>query len=81
MVLTRGTRVDVDDLPEEIGLARCRERSCAGRGAPARRDRARATSSRSCAPTGGNRAQAAARLGIGAATLYRKLEAYGGESR
>jgi DNA-binding NtrC family response regulator len=30
---------------------------------------------------GGNRTQAAAKLGIGTATLYRKLKQYGGDGR
>jgi DNA-binding NtrC family response regulator/predicted hydrocarbon binding protein len=79
VVLARASRVDVDDLPEEIGLA-LPGAVVAGEIRPlgeVERDYILSV----LRTTGGNRAQAAARLGIGAATLYRKLKAYGGESR
>ena len=79
VVLARGTRVDADDLPPEVSVA-----------VP---DPVVATDVRPLADVerdyitavlgavGGNRTQAAARLGIGPATLYRKLKAYGISAR
>jgi DNA-binding NtrC family response regulator len=74
VVLAKGSRIDLDDLPEEVGLA-----------LPAvdlpdevrpldevERDYIRAV----LAANGGNRARAAQQLGIGSATLYRKLKQY-----
>ena len=79
VVLARGSRIDVDDLPEEIGLA-LPGAAVAGEIRPlAQIERDYILSV--LRTTGGNRARAAARLGIGAATLYRKLKAYGGEAR
>lgn len=75
VVLARGSRVDVPDLPEEVGLA--------APGAPATgegktlEDVEREVILAVLQATGGNRALAAQRLGIGAATLYRKLKQYG----
>jgi DNA-binding NtrC family response regulator len=78
VVLATRVRVDVEDLPQEVGLAapepvdpgevRTLEE--------VERDYIRAV----LRTVGGNRAQAAAKLGIGAATLYRKLKAIGGEA-
>ncbi len=74
VVLTRRSRVDIDDLPQEIGLAvpeplaatevRTLEQ--------VERDYIAAV----LRTVGGNRSQAAARLGIGTATLYRKLRTF-----
>ncbi|MBI2185851.1 MAG: sigma-54-dependent Fis family transcriptional regulator [Acidobacteria bacterium] len=75
VVLAQGSRVDVDDLPQDIGLA---TPSPAGVGdirplAEVERDYITSV----VRAVGGNRAQAAAKLGIGTATLYRKLKEYG----
>jgi two-component system, NtrC family, response regulator HydG len=75
VVLSRKARVDVEDLPPEAGLAvpdavlphDVRPL------ADVERDYIRSV----LRAVGGNRAQAAARLGIGAATLYRKLKTDG----
>ena len=75
VVLTRRSRVDVEDLPGEVGLA-----------VP---DAVAATDVRPLAEVerdyiksvlravGGNRSQAAQKLGIGEATLYRKIKQFG----
>jgi DNA-binding NtrC family response regulator len=77
VVLARRSRIDVDDLPPEVSLA-----------VP---DAVVSTDVRPLADVerdyiksvlravDGNRTQAAAKLGIGAATLYRKLKQYGGD--
>jgi DNA-binding NtrC family response regulator len=77
LVLARGTRVEVDDLPDEV------RRSEPGVGAPGM-----APLSRTLADVerehilgvlesvGGNRTRAAALLGIGPATLFRRLKEY-----
>jgi DNA-binding NtrC family response regulator len=75
VVLTRRTRIDLDDLPPEVSLA-----------VP---DAIVATDVRPLADVerdyiksvlravGGNRSQAAQKLGIGEATLYRKIKQFG----
>ena len=76
VVLSRKSRVDVEDLPPEVGLAvpdavilhDVRPL------ADVERDYIRSV----LRAVGGNRAQAAAKLGIGTATLYRKLKQMGG---
>ncbi|MCM2257396.1 MAG: sigma-54-dependent Fis family transcriptional regulator [Vicinamibacteria bacterium] len=76
VVLTRGRRVDLEDLPEEIRSA------IPGRDAPGGAGRTLADVEReyilgvlrSC---GGNKARAAAELDIGTATLFRKLKQFG----
>jgi DNA-binding NtrC family response regulator len=78
VVLARRSRIDVEDLPPEVGLA---GPAVAVSGdvrplADVERDYIRSV----LRAVGGNRAQAAAKLGIGAATLYRKLKQYGGEA-
>ena len=78
VVLARRNRIDVEDLPPEVGLAvpdaliSSDVRSLAD----VERDYIRSV----VRAVGGNRTQAAAKLGIGAATLYRKLKQYGGAS-
>jgi DNA-binding NtrC family response regulator len=78
VVLARRSRIDVEDLPPEVGLA---GPAVAISGdlrplADVERDYIRSV----LRAVDGNRAQAAAKLGIGAATLYRKLKQYGGEA-
>ena len=73
VALARSDRIDADDLPSEVGAAppaidvTGEVRTLA----EVERDYIAAT----LRASGGNRAKAAARLGIGAATLYRKLKA------
>ena len=76
VVLARGSRIDVDDLPPEVGLATAQATAATGVRPLADVEREYITSVLEA--VGGNRAQAAARLGIGTATLYRKLKQYGG---
>jgi DNA-binding NtrC family response regulator len=75
VVLTRRSRIDIEDLPGEVGLA-----------VP---DAIAATDVRPLAEVerdyiksvlravGGNRSQAAQKLGIGEATLYREIKQFG----
>ncbi|MFT3773540.1 MAG: sigma 54-interacting transcriptional regulator [Minicystis sp.] len=77
VVLAPESRVDVEDLPEEIGEAP--RRAATGGG-----DRTLAEVEREhilavLAASGGNKTKAAERLGIGVATLFRKLKEYGAE--
>jgi two-component system response regulator HydG len=75
VALALGPRVDVDDLPEEIRRARS---VLPAPGSPRRlADVERTLILATLAEAGGNRAQAAELLGIGVATLYRKLKQYG----
>jgi DNA-binding NtrC family response regulator len=74
VVLARGHRIDVDDLPEEVGLALPVE-AAVGSVRPLReieRDYIAAV----LRANDGNRARTARQLGIGAATLYRKIKEY-----
>jgi DNA-binding NtrC family response regulator len=78
VVLARRSRIDVEDLPPEVGLAGP-DAVTSGDVRPladVERDYIRSV----LRAVDGNRAQAAAKLGIGAATLYRKLKQYGGEA-
>ena len=78
VVLARRSRIDVDDLPPKSGLL-CRRRSTSGDVRPladVERDYIRSV----LRAVGGNRAQAAARLGIRRRHVYRKLKQYGGAS-
>jgi DNA-binding NtrC family response regulator/predicted hydrocarbon binding protein len=74
-VMATGARIDVDDLPAEIGQTA----AAAWTPGDARSlaDVEKAYILAVLAAEGGNRTKAAAHLGIGAATLYRKLAAYG----
>jgi DNA-binding NtrC family response regulator len=73
-VLATRSRIDVDDLPQEVGLAvpDAFVPGAAKTLAAVERDYITAV----LRATGGNRSKAAAMLGIGPATLYRKLKAY-----
>jgi DNA-binding NtrC family response regulator len=74
VVLSRGTRIDVEDLPEEVGLALPGARA-AGEVRPleeVERDYILAV----LRANDGNKTRAAEQLKIGAATLYRKLKQY-----
>ena len=76
VVLARRSRVDVEDLPPEVGLA-VPDAVILDDVRPladVERDYIRSV----LRAVGGNRAQAAAKLGIGTATLYRKLKQMGG---
>jgi two-component system, NtrC family, response regulator HydG len=75
VVLAQGSRVDLEDLPDEVRTA------VPGRGAPGAArtlaDVERGHILGVLEASGGNRARAAAQLGIGTATLFRKLKRYG----
>ena len=77
VALSLGNRIDLDDLPEEV-----REAPAAASvpAASSRRlaDVERALIESTLTEFDGNRARAAATLGIGVATLYRKLKQYEG---
>jgi DNA-binding NtrC family response regulator len=73
-VLATRQRIDVDDLPQEVGLA-VPDALTPGEArslGEVERDYIMAV----LRASGGNRTKAAAALGIGAATLYRKLKQY-----
>ena len=72
VVLARGSRIDVDDLPQEVSLALPDPMSAGDVRTleQVERDYIAAV----LRTVGGNRAEAAAKLGIGSATLYRKLK-------
>jgi two-component system response regulator HydG len=73
LALCAGSRVDVADLPEELSAAPVRAAAAAARPlADVEREHILAAVQR----TGGNRTRAAAELGIGLATLKRKLKRY-----
>ena len=78
VALALGPRIDVDDLPEEIRQARAIIPESVG---SSRRlaDVERAAILEALASAKGNRARAADALGIGIATLYRKLKQYGAD--
>jgi DNA-binding NtrC family response regulator len=74
VVLAAGNRIDVGDLPDEVGAA-LPAVDAPGAVRPlaaVERDYIRAA----LAANGGNRTRTAEQLGIGAATLYRKLKEY-----
>ena len=74
MALAGGTRVDVDDLPEDLRAAMPRPRPT-GRTRPLE-EVEREYILAAVEGAGGNRTRAAAELGIGLATLKRKLRRY-----
>jgi two-component system response regulator HydG len=75
VALSNGPRIDVDDLPEEVRQATSPLLPASGsrRLADVERELILTT----LASLQGNRARAAEQLGIGIATLYRKLKQYG----
>jgi two-component system, NtrC family, response regulator HydG len=76
VALCEGSRVEPEDLPEEVRAAP--PNLLPGEGAPQRlEDMERTYILAVLAQNGGNRARTAAQLGIGPATLYRKLKQYG----
>ncbi len=78
VVLAARTRVDVEDLPPEISLTA--PESMAPGDIRTLEEVEREYIAAVLRSVGGNRAQAAAKLGIGSATLYRKLKALGPSS-
>ena len=72
VVLSSGTRIGVEDLPPEVGLALPTVASTGDVRTLA--DVERDYIAAAVRSVGGNRAKAAAKLGIGTATLYRKLK-------
>ncbi len=79
VVLTRRSGIDLEDLPPEVGLLVPDAMSATDVRplADVERDYIQSV----LRAVGGNRAQAAAKLGIGEATLYRKLKQYGTAAR
>ena len=75
--LALGPRIDIDDLPEEVRQAR--PTIPAAEGSRRLADVERALILETLVASGGNRARAAETLGIGVATLYRKLKQYGAD--
>jgi len=75
VVLSRRSRIDVEDLPGEVGLAGPDEVTATALRplAEVERDFIKSV----LRAVGGNRSQAARRLGIGEATLYRKIQQFG----
>ncbi len=74
IVLARGGKIDVPDLPEEVRLSTARSHSLDVSRSLA--DVEREYILAVLDSTGGNQKLAATQLGIGSATLYRKLKAY-----
>jgi DNA-binding NtrC family response regulator len=72
LALARSDRIGVDDLPPEVSVAPPTVETADEVRTLAEVERDYITAA--LRATGGNRAKAAARLGIGAATLYRKLK-------
>jgi DNA-binding NtrC family response regulator len=75
VVLARRSRIDVEDLPEEVAMAV--QTAVAPGGVRPLAEIERDYIISVLGAVGGNRTQAAAALGIGVATLYRKLKKYG----
>ena len=75
VVLTRRGRIDVEDLPPEVGLSipDAIVATDVRRLADVERDYIKSV----LRAVGGNRSQAAQKLGIGEATLYRKIKQFG----
>ena len=74
VALALGPRIDVEDLPEEVRQAR--PTIPPANGSRRLADVERALILETLAASGGNRARTAETLGIGEATLYRKLKQY-----
>ena len=74
VILARGPRLDVDDLPEEVGLARPGVATAGS--ARTLKEIERAAIAAVLRANDGNRSRTARELGIGAATLYRKIKEY-----
>jgi DNA-binding NtrC family response regulator len=80
VVLAKGARIDVEDLPDEVGLALPSPHVAGEVKELAAVEREYILSALQA--NGGNRARTAGQLGMGEATLYRKLKEYGaGTSR
>jgi len=79
VVLVRGHRIDVEDLPEEVGLAL--PGVAAAGSVRTLREIEREYITAVLRANDGNRTRTAQQLGIGPATLYRKLKAYGETAR
>jgi two-component system response regulator HydG len=77
VALALGPRIDVEDLPEEVRQAR--PAVAPANGSRRLADVERALILETLAASDGNRARTAETLGIGEATLYRKLKQYGAE--
>ena len=75
VVLTRRSRIDLDDLPPEVGLAV--PEAIAATDVRPLADVERDYIKSVLRAVGGNRSQAAQKLGIGEATLYRKIKQFG----
>ena len=76
VALARGSRVDVEDLPEEIRRASPKPVAIAGTVKPLS-EIEKAYILEVLELNGGNQTRTAAQLQIGSATLYRKLKRYG----
>lgn len=77
VALARGRRVDLDDLPEEIRLAFPRPVVVEGATVQPLRQVEKDYILAVLELNGGNQTRSSAQLGIGSATLYRKLKSYG----
>jgi two-component system response regulator HydG len=75
VALSTGARIDLDDLPEEVRQAASPLLPASGSRKLA--DIERALILETLSASSGNRARTAEQLGIGIATLYRKLKQYG----
>jgi two-component system response regulator HydG len=75
VVLTEGTRIDVQDLPEEVRTRTARHFSLDASRTLAEVERDYILAALEA--NGGNQKKTAEQLGIGTATLYRRLRAYG----
>jgi DNA-binding NtrC family response regulator len=74
VVLTRRSRIDIEDLPPEVGLAV--PDAIASTDIRPLADVEREYITSALRAVGGNRSQAARKLGIGEATLYRKIKKF-----
>ena len=76
MVLAKGDRLTLADVPEEVRLGAAAQPAPVGAPPPAEPEEA-AHIRRALAETNGNRTAASKRLGIPLRTLYRRIKAYG----